>query len=336
MIRRNVELEVRLIDDLLDLTRIAKGKLELRRQVVDAHALLRGALEVCGQELANKQIAVTLDLRARLHWTSADPARLRQVFWNLIKNAGKFTPPGGSLCVRTRDDGTQGTFRAEVIDSGVGIDPEALPRIFNAFEQGGHQITRKFGGLGLGLAISKAIIDAHGGRLTAESAGPGYGATFRVDLHPVPAPETPPAPAVPPTVADIAASITPASGSRALRILLVEDHPDTVRMLSRLLRDAGHHVTTATSLRAGLEAAAAAAFDVVVSDLGLPDGSGLDLMRELRRHQPVRGIALTGYGMESDVAQTQEAGFVRHLTKPVEFGALERALEEVTSEGAYP
>jgi two-component system, chemotaxis family, CheB/CheR fusion protein len=336
VIRRNIELEAMLIDDLLDLTRIAKGKLELRRQTVDAHALLRGALEVCEQELAGKQIDVTLDLRARSHWTSADPGRLRQVFWNLIKNAGKFTPPAGKIWVRTYDE--QGSFRAEVADSGVGIEPEALPRIFNAFEQGGHQITRKFGGLGLGLAISKAIIDAHGGQLAAVSAGTGRGATFRVTLETVHAPTTPVEAAAPRAgdVAPVAPAGEFAVAARPLRILLVEDHPDTVRMLSRLLREAGHHVTAATSLRAGLDAAAAAAFDVVVSDLGLPDGSGLDLMRELRRRQPVRGIALTGYGMESDVAQTQEAGFVRHLTKPVEFGALERALEEVTAEGACP
>ena len=338
VIRRNIELEAMLIDDLLDLTRVAKGKLELRREVVDAHRLLRSALEVCHHDLASKRIEVSVDLRADHHWVHGDAPRLRQVFWNLLKNAGKFTPPGGRIAVRsflTPD----GQLCVEVSDTGIGIEPEHLPHIFNAFEQGSSMVTRQFGGLGLGLSISKAIMDAHGGQLAAESGGAGQGATFRLCLGVVPAPADAPgadrsSPAQQDRLERVAPSAPPAGAAPAtptgpLRILLVEDHVDTLRTLARLLRDAGHAVTTAASMGAALEAAAAEEFDLVVSDVGLPDGSGLDLMRQLRQHRPVRGIALTGYGMESDVAGSLEAGFVRHLTKPVEYSELEEAIEQV-------
>jgi signal transduction histidine kinase len=184
MIRRNVELEARLIDDLLDLTRIAKGKLQLHLETADAHELLCSALEICRGEIDAKRLSVTVELAAARHVVHADPARLQQVFWNLINNAVKFTPAGGRLWVRSFDgDGDDGDrLVTEVSDSGIGIEPETLPRIFDAFEQGEGTVTRRFGGLGLGLAICRALVRMHWGVITAHSAGTGQGATFTVSL----------------------------------------------------------------------------------------------------------------------------------------------------------
>ena len=170
MVRRNVEMEARLIDDLLDLTRIAQGKLELRSEVVNLHDIARHAATICRPEVEAKGLTLNLDLRARRHRVRGDGGRLQQVLWNLLKNAAKFTPPGGSITLVTEDVGSDG-LRIRVSDTGIGIPPEALPRLFHAFEQGDRAITRQFGGLGLGLAISKALVDAHGGTIRVEQRG---------------------------------------------------------------------------------------------------------------------------------------------------------------------
>src|SRR5262249_32302909 len=174
MIRRNVELEARLIDDLLDLTRIDRGKVQLNFEVVDAHTLLQSALDICQAEIDRKQLVCSLHLRAQNVHLHADPARLQQIFWNLINNAVKFTPKDGWISISTSND-SKGQLRVEIADSGLGIEPESLPKIFDAFEQGGRT---QLGGLGLGLAISKALVEAHQGTITAQSAGQHKGATF--------------------------------------------------------------------------------------------------------------------------------------------------------------
>jgi signal transduction histidine kinase/ActR/RegA family two-component response regulator len=314
--RRNVEMEARLIDDLLDLTRIAQGKLDLKKEAVDAHRLIREAVGICKADVEAKRLTLTLDLRARRHRVRGDGARLQQVVWNLAKNATKFTPPGGAITITTEDaDGDRLAIR--VADTGIGIAPEVLPRIFDAFEQGGRETTKKFGGLGLGLAISKALVEAHGGTLAAFSGGQGEGATFTVQLRGAEDPT--------------GAGREPADGDgearrRDLRILLVDDHKDTLHVLSRTLKKAGHDVTTAEDLATALEASAARPFDLLVSDLGLPDGTGLDLMRRLT---PLPGIALTGYGMEADIEKCREAGFVAHLTKPIDPKRLEAEIQRL-------
>ncbi len=180
MIRRNVELEARLIDDLLDLTRISQGKLRLFRENVDLHRLLGHVIEMCASELHAKQLKLDSHTQAKHCEINGDPARLQQVLWNLIKNAIKFTPDGGSITVRSCCDAER--FTLSVADTGIGLSAEILPRLFNAFEQGSPAVTRQFGGLGLGLAISKALIDAHNGSLSAASDGIGKGATFTVQL----------------------------------------------------------------------------------------------------------------------------------------------------------
>jgi signal transduction histidine kinase/ActR/RegA family two-component response regulator len=333
MIKRNVELEARLIDDLLDLTRVARGKLELDMQVADAHQAMRHAIDICRDEVGGKGLRLHAELSAAGHFVHADSARLQQVFWNLIKNAVKFTPTGGQVWIRSenvRPAEGEARLRVEVRDSGIGIEPHLLERIFDAFEQGEPSITRRFGGLGLGLSISKALIDAQGGRLTAASEGKDRGATFMVELPVVPAPLPPKPDAVRPANA---AGIFAAPGV-ALRILLVDDHEDTARAMARLLRRLGHRVTTAhTMAEAVAEYDREGGADLLISDIGLPDGSGLELIRELQARTnsnggsgPVRGIALSGFGMADDVRKSKDAGFFDHLTKPINFQKLEATI----------
>jgi CheY-like chemotaxis protein len=309
------------------MTRISRGKLRLSREVVDVHDLVRRTVEICRDDIDTAGLALELDLDAAESSARADPARLQQVLWNLIKNAVKFTPRWGSIRVRSRNEGPPsaespgGSLVVEVIDSGIGIEPAVLPRIFNAFEQGNPEMTQQFGGLGLGLAISRSLAESHGGRLSASSAGRGRGATFRLEL-----PTTRPAREEPmPTMTDHQAAVSPGS----LRVLLVEDNADTLRLMTRLFLRRGYQVTPAADLATALEAARERAFDLLISDIGLPDGSGLDLMRQLRSRSAVKGIALSGYGMEDDYRKSREAGFTLHLIKPVDFPALEDALRRV-------
>jgi signal transduction histidine kinase/response regulator RpfG family c-di-GMP phosphodiesterase len=312
MIHRNVQLEARLIDDLLDLTRISKGKVQLNLEEVDAHLLLQSALEICQAEIDHKHLSLEKDFAAEKVCLEADPARLQQIFWNLIKNAVKFTPEGGRLGIRTAND--EGQLRVQISDSGMGIDAETLPKIFNAFEQG--ERTR-LGGLGLGLAISKALVETHKGKLFGESAGKNQGATFTVSF-PL-AENHSGANAVNPP-------LSPAA-RKSMRVLLVEDHEDTNRSLTSLLRRRGYFVQAARSVQGALELAAKERFDVLVSDIGLPDGSGIDVMQALNSEHPVFGIALTGFGMEEDVRRSHAVGFHHHLIKPVDLNRLDALLQ---------
>jgi PAS domain S-box-containing protein len=327
MTRRNVELEARLIDDLLDLNRIIQGKLRLNREVVDAHRLILEALEICRGGIDDAGHRVEVALQATRPHVLADAARLQQVIWNLIKNAVKFTPKSGFISIRSRDVGDR--LHIEVADTGVGIERDVLHRIFDAFEQGGSSVTQQFGGLGLGLAISRSLAEAHGGRLLADSPGKNEGATFSLELPAVDAP--PPRLEAGPQVVG---ESTP-SPAASLRILLVEDNVDTLRVMARLLGRRGHRVTTAEGVVDGLRAAGGAEFDLLISDLGLPDGSGLDLIRRLRESRPglapIPGIALSGFGMDDDLRRSREAGFLEHLVKPVDFHGLESAIHRIVS-----
>lgn len=346
IIERNAELEARLIDDLLDLTRVVTGKLELRPEVMTAGAVIADALRTCQVESRSKglrlvQDATTEELMAGalLH---ADRARLTQVLCNLLKNAIKFTPPGGAITLRghlspasgTEGQPSQPAAIIEVEDTGAGISPELLPRIFEAFEQGGRATTRRFGGLGLGLAISKAIVEAHGGRLEAFSSGPDEGSLFRLTLPMAAGQE---ALANAPAPRFTAPGETVAS-SRPLRVLFVEDHADTAATVTLLLERTGYLVRHAGSVAEALgiagEMMAEGGIDLVMSDIGLPDGSGLDLMRALKvQHGSLPGIALSGYGMETDLEESRDAGFTTHLIKPVPIAILRRTILEVTAGG---
>ncbi len=326
MTRRNIELEARLIDDLLDITRIARGKLQLYREVVDAHKLLDQVLEMCLDDIRAGGLRLVLDLEAESHHVNADPARIQQVFWNLIKNAVKFTPSGGVLTIRSRNESdvaTEGRPRLVLTfsDTGIGIGPDALPVIFDAFEQGEASRTRQFGGLGLGLAISRAVVEAHGGHLRADSAGKGQGATFTLELATSPAPlireqERPPAE-------------NTELPCRPLKILLVEDNQDTLRSMAWILSRQGHTIRSADSMTSALETVEEGGFNLVISDIELPDGSGLELMRSVSEHHGIPGIALSGFGSEEDVELSRSSGFAEHLTKPVDFRRLESAIRRL-------
>ncbi|HEV7506565.1 MAG TPA: ATP-binding protein [Thermoanaerobaculia bacterium] len=328
MVRRNVELEARLIDDLLDLTRISRGKLELSRRPTDLRQIVEQAIETCcGQDMASGRLSIVKDLAAADQTVWADAPRLSQVFWNLLNNAIKFTPEGGTITVRSWFETDE--IVVQVSDTGVGIRLEALGHIFNAFEQGDLGTARRFGGLGLGLAISKAIVELHGGRLSAESEGVDHGATFTVRL---PVGRSRLEPAV--SVGEERRGAPRPEAGRPLHILLAEDHIDTAEALAALLEGLGHRITVAGTVAGGLAAAAEAAaadrsVDLVISDLGLPDGSGLELMRELARLYRLTGIALSGYGMEEDVRKSRQAGFARHLTKPVTLDLLKDVIDQV-------
>jgi PAS domain S-box-containing protein len=319
-ITRNVQLEARLIDDLLDLTRIARGKIELQLETVDVHSLLRDTTEIVKDDVGFKKLNLATDLRAQSHHVCADSVRIHQVFWNLLNNAVKFTPEGGSITIRTTKD-DEGRCVVEVSDTGIGIEPRDQARIFNAFEQAERAITRHFGGLGLGLAISKTLVDLHGGTIAVESAGKDRGATFRVALA------ARQAPALAPKQSFTGNGALPAS----LQVLIVDDHAETLRVLSALLSKRGHKVSTADSLQRALALLDGTQFDVLISDIGLPDGDGHELIRAAKERQALKGIALSGFGMEDDRRNSQESGFDYHLTKPIEFQRLESVLREIAS-----
>ena len=321
LIRRNVEMEATLIDDLLDVTRISRGKIDIHQEVVDVHASLGMTVEICQEEIKAKRLEIRLEFHADQHHAWADPVRLRQVFWNLLKNAVKFTPEGGRVTLRTYNDGNR--LKIEISDTGIGIEPDVLPRIFNLFEQGEPGKIRQFGGLGLGLHIARAVVELHQGRLTAFSEGKNKGATFTVELAAIGPPEKTetPSPTVEPQ-------------ERPLRILLVEDHPDTLRVLVKLLKKWGHAVTTAETVRTAQELANGQEFDLLISDLGLPDGSGLDVMRQVKEHSGTPGIALSGFGTEEDIRQSRAAGFAEHLVKPVNIAALRMAIRQFAFAGS--
>ncbi len=304
MIRRNVELETRLIDDLLDLARAIQGKIELRAAAVDLESVVRHAVETCRPEIEARGIALRLNLEARSHHVRGDPARLEQVCWNLLKNAAKFTPEGGSISIRTLDE-TGARVRLVVSDTGMGIAPGNLSRIFEPFEQGAG--SGGFGGLGLGLSIAKAIVDLHGGTIAARSGGKDRGSVFEVALPTIP----------PPATDGEAAKREEASDVRRIRILVVEDHADTARAIEALLRLQGHDVAVAGSVAEAVAAHRENPADLALTDIGLPDGSGLALPGELAPIRPVPAIVISGYGTESDLARSREAGFLAHVVKPV-------------------
>jgi signal transduction histidine kinase/ActR/RegA family two-component response regulator len=316
-IRRNLNVETHLIDDLLDLTRIARDKLHLADEIVDLHAALEHAVEMCAAEAERAGLSLEVELEAGTPFVRGDGTRIRQVFWNLLSNAIRYTPSGGAVRVRTWSFGDQ--IGIDVSDTGRGVALEDLERVFSAFEQVGHD--PGVPGLGLGLAICRGLVEAHGGKIRAESAGSGRGATFTVALPTCPAP-------APPVERPAAAS-----PHRGLRVLLVEDNADTAEALGILLRRHGYVVRHAHNL---VEARRARSepFDVLLSDLHLPDGSGLDLLREFVSQAPVLAIAMSGYGSDSDMRRSRDAGFDRHLVKPVSIESVVEAIESVAHRAA--
>jgi len=322
-IRKNIELEALLIDDLLDLTRITAGKMALNRSLVDVHDILQDAIATVQAEQQEKKLHLDIQLNAPQSLMEGDAVRLQQIFWNVLKNAVKFTPPNGKITLETSVP-AEGQLLVRVTDTGIGMTPEELARIFTGFTQGDHAGggggSHRFGGLGLGLAISKNLVELHGGKISAESDGPNQGAVFVIAFPLARGIKTGMEPAKP----DAAGSFEPASGEMA--VLLVEDHQVTRDVMAQLLRRRNYKVLTADSIARARELANKYKLDLLISDIGLPDGNGNDLMDEFRARFGLKGIALTGYGMEEDITRSRAVGFVTHLIKPVRIQSLEQAL----------
>ena len=346
MMRRNLELEARLIDDLLDLNRIRQGKLSLYIRNTDVNTKIRNVIELCQSDVHEKRLRLRLELDAAQHICALDPARVQQMLWNVIGNAIKFTPVGGTITIRTCNGqataagqccadaarpceklrhcpgGQNEVLAVHVTDTGVGIEPASISRLFQAFEHSGSDGLCT-GGAGVGLAISKAMMELHGGQLLAHSGGLGKGSTFTM-LFPMR------------QVADTglqrqAAVQLPKNTTSQRRVLLVEDHLDTARVLNYLLTTAGFQVTVANCVQQAVAAGLQHSFDLLISDIGLPDGTGADVVRQLHQRSRIPAIALSGYGMDEDIRRSHDAGFSDHMVKPINVQQLHATIERLLS-----
>lgn len=315
-IDRNVRAQTRLIDDLLDVSRIISGKLSLSLEPTDLVDVVRAAVKAVGPTADTKRITIRTDVATAATVVLGDASRLQQVVWNLLANALKFTPAGGTVEVLLFP--TEAGLELTIRDDGQGIVAEALPHIFDRFKQAESSLTRSHGGLGLGLAIARHLVELHGGSISADSAGPGLGATFRVLI---PSSDEPSA-----AISPGSASVPPPAASNALdglRILLVDDERDGREATAILLREHGAEVDIASSAREALAALDRAVPDVLLSDIGMPDEDGLSLLRRIRLRASAGGggvpaLALTAYARSADRVQSLVAGFDGYVTKPVE------------------
>ncbi len=313
MIRRNVELEARLIDDLLDLTSIERGKLRVSRQEADLYQIIDHALDMLRADFVQKSVGLEVTREAQYANAYVDSARIQQVVWNLVRNALKFSSAGGHVLVQVSNVAS-GSIKIAVVDDGIGIAHESLEQIFAPFQQADASISERFGGLGLGLSIARSLAELHGGAVVAQSAGLGRGATFTVTL--------------PLVVQGSQALALKARQSpmpfASLHILLVEDSADTAAAILVLLEAIGHVATLASTVSAARERLRDDRFDLLLCDLGLPDGHGHELARETLGKIPA--IALSGYGQQRDIEESLAAGFIAHLTKPFSISELESHL----------
>lgn len=325
VIERNVNAQVRMIDDLLDVSRIAAGKLVLDPGEVRPVALLESAVEAMLPVAAAKGVALGLQVDPALPRDAAmagDPDRLRQVVWNLLTNALKFTPSGGHVALTLAAAG--GRLCLEVTDDGAGISPTFLGSVFDRFRQADTSTTRSQGGLGIGLALVRHIVELHGGSVTAESPGVGKGATFTV-LLPFSAPPRRAADPDGPAAGDH-------RGLAGLTALVVDDEADAREVLREILVRAGMSVETVPSADAAVEALDARKLDVLISDIGMPSADGISLIRRVRTspHAAIAAIAVTAYAREEERVLALAAGFDRHLSKPIEPASLVAAVRELT------
>ena len=317
-ITRNAQVQTQLISDLLDLSQIITGKFSVHFRHVDLRGLIVAAIESVRPSADNKDISIGTDIDSRVSAVSGDANRLQQVVWNLLSNAIKFTPKGGHVDVRLRQIASEAEIA--IADSGIGIDPEFLPHVFERFTQADSSKTRAHGGLGLGLAIVRHLTEAHGGTVSAHSEGPGKGSTFKVRL-PIPA--------------AAAADIAPERRQRActevslsaLHVLVVDDEADAREVVTLTLQDAGAHVMAVSSADEAVNAVMNNYFHVLVADIGMPDHDGYWLIRTVRalpteRETSIPAIALTAYAALRDRREALAAGYDRHVAKPVDPGEL--------------
>ncbi len=314
VINRQVRHLARLIDDLLDVSRITRGKVNLQKQTVSAASILRSSVDSVRALIDERKHELTISIPPETLWLEADPTRLEQILSNLLNNAAKYTEDGGRIWLSAGREGGEIVIR--VRDTGIGMSPEMLPRMFELFAQGDRSLARSGGGLGLGLTLARSLAEIHGGSLSATSEGPGKGTEFVVRL---PAAETPEGRA-----SAGKGEIHGASGKPA-RVLVVDDNVDTARSIARLLRLLGHNVEIAHDGPTAIEAARAFRPEVLLLDIGLPAMDGYEVARRLRAEdcgKEARIIAITGYGQEEDRMRSRDAGFDHHLIKPVDFSSL--------------
>ncbi len=321
MIERQVRHLNRLIDDLLDVSRITRGKVQLKKEPLELSAVLAEAIEMASPLFEQRSHALSIDVPREGLVVDADPVRLAQVFANLLVNAAKYTEPGGEIALTARRE--KNRLAVSVKDNGIGIAPEVLPKVFDLFVQAERTLDRPQGGLGIGLALARNLVDLHGGTIAAHSDGPGKGSEFVARLPLSPTRSTP---------ADAPAAGAPAPARRrsGLRILLVDDNLDAVDVLAEALRSFGHEVVVAHDGPEALTLARDFRPHTALLDIGLPVMDGYELAAALRKAQgcePLRLIALTGYGQDADKARSHGAGFDVHLVKPIDLDAVAALLD---------
>ena len=323
LMERQVAQMVRLIDDLLDLSRVSRGRIELKHERSDLATLVQGALDVCGPSITNAGHRLTVELPGTSMPLVCDPTRVVQVICNLLSNAVKYTPPGGQITLSARR--REGFFQLSVRDTGMGIPTDMLARVFDMFTQVPHAIERSQGGLGIGLTLVKRLVELHGGQVEAKSGGPGLGSEFIVRL---PERTDHAAPVV------VAALPDKVSGPKR-RILVADDNRDAADSLAVMLRIAGHDVRTAYDGQQALDVAEIFKPSLALLDLGMPRVNGYDTARRLRETEHGRDIviiALTGWGQPEDRNRSLAAGFDHHVVKPVDPSMLERLLSAPTTD----
>lgn len=320
VIDRQIGHMARLIDDLLDISRIARGKLNLQLERCDLAAVTHDTAEDYRDSVEMAGLSLRVDVGSQPLWVEGDPVRLAQMVSNLLSNAIRFTEPGGAIEVRAESDADHGMVLVRVSDTGVGVTPEFMERLFDPFSQASQGLARSKGGLGLGLALTQGLAHLHGGRITVHSEGQGRGATFTLAIPMAPAPE--------PGAPVSASSAEPPH--KTLRVLVIEDNQDAAQTLGDLLELAGHQVRLAFDGDSGVSLARVFAPDAVISDIGLPAPvDGFEVARRLRSHPELAGtrlIALSGYADEATRKRCLSAGFDAHVAKPADLATLEAAL----------
>jgi len=314
MVKRQVTQLTRLVDDLLDVSRITQGRVELKREALDLASVINHAVEMVEPLFRERQHEVSIISSYRSLHVNGDMARLVQCVVNILTNAAKYTDAGGKINLQTRAE--DGYALVEISDTGAGISPELLPRVFELFVQGDRTLDRSLGGLGIGLSVARQLIEMHGGKVAALSRGLGYGSTFRLWL---------------PLIERSAELSADAAQHKPLprRVLIADDNVDAADSLAAVLELDGHVTRAVYSAQEALEQAVAFTPDIILLDIGLPEMDGYEVARRIRATQrldQVKLVALTGYGQVEDLRRAQEAGFDDHLVKPVDFETLSRCL----------
>jgi len=327
-LRRNAQSQSQLINDLLDLSRLQRGKISLNQETVSLAAIIDNAVETVRTDAAGKSIEIRVRATDQLLLVDGDRLRLQQIAWNLLNNAVKFTPAGGGIEIDLTADADKAVLA--VADTGQGIDASFLPHVFEMFRQADGSNRRRHGGLGIGLALVRQLVQLHGGTISAESDGPNRGSRFTVRLPLMR--ET--APLVTPTLPNLELGVLAQTN-----FLIVDDSEDTIAMLQELLKLSGANVMTANNGAEALRIARENKFDVILSDISMPEMDGFEFLNRLRKidgRQDVPVVAITGFGRSDDIERARAAGFYSHLTKPVNLQALANLLQQLANEKDGP